>query len=163
MCSHFFAKQGVVPTSEGCIPTSEGVILTSEGVILTKQAIFRPFFARTNTRNPENRDKTPGLAIEMPCFCNIFRFHSYPTDMSTHREVLWCIGIMDFAPKSRVWGLDVQMGYCEQACDFRSFRIDSPSGLALVGRPTIPAAPYVRTPHASTYYFLNKRRDQRVR
>jgi hypothetical protein len=95
----FKQNEGVIPTSEGVIPTSEGCILTSEGVILTKQAFFGRFFARTNTLNPENRDKTPDLPIKTTCFGNFYDIYSYPTDIPTPREVFLCIWIMNLGAK----------------------------------------------------------------
>jgi hypothetical protein len=92
-------SEGVVPTMEGVIPTSEGCILTSEGVILTKQAIFGPYFARTNTLKTQNSHQSALFAQKTPCFGNICDSYSYPTDICTHRETFWCIGIMDLRSK----------------------------------------------------------------
>jgi hypothetical protein len=62
MCSHFFEKRGVIPTSEGCI-------LTSEGVILTKQAILREFKTLFCTNWHAKPEKVGILVIKTPCFC----------------------------------------------------------------------------------------------
>jgi hypothetical protein len=101
---HLFIFSRHMPTSEGVLPTSEGGFPTSEGVILTKQAILRPYFARTNTLQTQNSHQSALFAPKTPCFGNFGDIYSYPTDMSTHREVFWCIGIMDLRSKIQRWG-----------------------------------------------------------
>jgi hypothetical protein len=96
---HLFIFFHHMATSEGVIPTSEGGLLTSEGVILTKQAIFGPYFARMRTLQTQNSHQSVLFAPKTPCFGDKSDFYSYPTDIPTHREVFWCIGIMVLGSK----------------------------------------------------------------
>jgi hypothetical protein len=153
----------LIPTKQGGLPTSEGCILTSEGVFLTKQAILREIkglfctyqhvantkFARKRTFCPKN-----------DLFWRPFAIFTLTQPIYPVREVVLCrrhpacdtrkTPGQDAPETRRLEACDTRcrqdacgtrMNYREQACDFGPFRIDSPSGLALVGRPTIPAPP----------------------
>ena len=83
-------------------PTHSGIGLIFFCKTRPKKAILRTNAHELARGNTKSRVETLFFPSKRPVFFDICDFHSYPTDMPTHREMFWCIGIMDFCPKSRV-------------------------------------------------------------
>jgi hypothetical protein len=93
---HIPTKYGVLPTSEGGLPTSEGVINAKQGILREIKGLFCTYAHVANTKFAPKCT----FCHKNDLFCG---FYSYPTDMSTHREIFWCIGIMDLRSKIPRW------------------------------------------------------------